>query len=285
MLPEAKSGDLLYLSSETGNKVYVLTYPQGKLVGTLMGFTDPGGLCSDRAGNVFVTDGEGQDIIEYAHGETQPIATLQDSGYVPWSCSADAITGNLAVANLAGGQGDRGNIAIFPDEQSPPRFYTDGSAASYQACGYDNDGNLFVVVSYDRTDFAELPKDRNSFVNFKVLFHGPSGVMRDGKYVALSTVWQNHAVINRLVVSGHKIRIVKQIALTSGSHKVYLREFWIQGNRIIGTFSNYVGFWAYPKGGEVKEALRRYSHGVTVSLAPQHSRGSMGARLETSLAP
>src|SRR5579863_4376250 len=53
--PAAAGQDLLYVSDDSG-VVYVLTYPAGKLVGTLSGFGGPGGLCSDAKGNVFITD-------------------------------------------------------------------------------------------------------------------------------------------------------------------------------------------------------------------------------------
>jgi hypothetical protein len=50
MLPEAKSKDLLYLSDNTGDQVYVFSYPSDKLVGTLTGFGSPVGACVDKRG-------------------------------------------------------------------------------------------------------------------------------------------------------------------------------------------------------------------------------------------
>jgi hypothetical protein len=76
MLPEAKSDDLLYVA-QAGDRegVWVFSFPQGKLLGKLIGISDAFGLCSDGSGNVFVTEadaGEGE-VLEYAHGGTSPL--------------------------------------------------------------------------------------------------------------------------------------------------------------------------------------------------------------------
>jgi hypothetical protein len=51
MLPEAKSEDLLYVSEYSD--VLIFTYPGGKQVGDLKGFTSAAGECVDSKGNVF----------------------------------------------------------------------------------------------------------------------------------------------------------------------------------------------------------------------------------------
>ena len=77
----SSSGDLLYVGSEEYG-IFVLTFPQGKLV-TQFEPPDsalPLGMCSDQSGDVFVlaeNNPEGL-IYEYAHGGTSPIATLDD---------------------------------------------------------------------------------------------------------------------------------------------------------------------------------------------------------------
>src|SRR6202042_651602 len=110
MKPGTSGGDLVYISSYA-NAVYVYSYPAGPLVGTLTGFNNPIGLCSDAKGNVWVTNASGGNIVEYAHGGTSPIATLQDSGQTPEDCAVDPTTGNLAVADLYS------NAAIYTNDQ------------------------------------------------------------------------------------------------------------------------------------------------------------------------
>jgi hypothetical protein len=100
MLPEAKSEELLYASS-LPYSVYVYTYPKGKVVGFLSGFS-PRGLCSNQNGDVFVASRYG--VYEYPHGRAKPIAII--AVQYPEGCSLDPTTGDLAVVNEdSGGPG------------------------------------------------------------------------------------------------------------------------------------------------------------------------------------
>jgi len=74
MLPEAKSEDLLYVA--TGDNVYILSYPHGKLVGSL-GIV--GNNLSDKQGDVFIPTG-GYEVVEYAHGGLASANAVQSAG-------------------------------------------------------------------------------------------------------------------------------------------------------------------------------------------------------------
>ena len=153
ILPEATTGNLLYVSSSTigtsGDDIYIFSYPQGKLVGQLsLPQYAPMGLCSDDNGNVFVTTFGDETtltsyVYEYAHGGTAPIATLNDPGFGN-DCSVDHATHNLAVANWFGllGSFDHGSIAIYQDATGTAKPYYDSSIYWYQWCAYDDVGNL-----------------------------------------------------------------------------------------------------------------------------------------------
>ena len=95
MLPEARKGDLLYVSSPGQGMVYVFTYPGGQPDGMLTNIPYPYGLCSDKHGNVFVVSWSSESgpgsILEYAHGGSKPIATLTDGDNMPAQCSVDPI--------------------------------------------------------------------------------------------------------------------------------------------------------------------------------------------------
>src|SRR5215469_13012639 len=100
MAPDAKTtSNLLYVADGNNNAVDVYSYPGGKLEGTLTGFDTPLGACSDKAGNVYVLNGNGTTAIEYAHGGTAPIRSLALAGYPGLSCSVDPKTGNVAVGS------------------------------------------------------------------------------------------------------------------------------------------------------------------------------------------
>ena len=82
MAPDAKAQNLLYLTNYGANNVLVFSYPQDKLVGTLTGpFDLPDGDCTDKKSDVWIVNNVFEGIVEYKHGGTNPIATLQDPGY------------------------------------------------------------------------------------------------------------------------------------------------------------------------------------------------------------
>lgn len=103
MLSRAQNMNLLYVSDQDApGKLLAFSYPQGELVGEVTVPSDyPGGLCSDSVGDVFVTTFGPYSqsyVYEYAHGGTEPIATLVDPGDSN-GCAIDPKTGNLAVTN------------------------------------------------------------------------------------------------------------------------------------------------------------------------------------------
>ncbi len=273
MLPEAKSGPLLYLSvfKDSEAAVDVFTFPRGKLVGTLTGFASAYGLCSDNKGNVFVTDWYRQDITEYAHGGTKPIATLADPGYETTGCSFDPTTGNLAVVNEATSSGGAGNIAVYANELGTPTFYSDAVISYYWYCSYDNAGNFFVSgrkFLSGGQDFAELSHGRSDFQDLSIPFPIGGGMQWDGEYVAVaSEVNGENAQIYRLSVSGSTVTVEGTVPINRRKHKVNLAgPIWIGDRRIVAPLQHSVAFWNYPTGGRpVKEKLYKTGRGVTVS--------------------
>ena len=124
MLPESKSRDLLYVSSANNGSVYVYSYPQLKLVGTLSSPNSTAtGECVDKMGDVFITttnEQQSSTIYEYKHGGTQPVAELSEPGSGT-GCAIDPKTGNLAVANISDSSNPSnpyfGDVAVFANAQ------------------------------------------------------------------------------------------------------------------------------------------------------------------------
>ncbi len=123
MAPGAAKKDLLYVSNFNTETVLVYSYPDGNKMGTLTGFAQPDGLCSDKKGDVWIVNNEdsqsGLDIVEYTHGGKKPIAKLSD-GYILIGCSIDPTTGNLAVTNTETISFGPGSIAIFAHAKGTP---------------------------------------------------------------------------------------------------------------------------------------------------------------------
>lgn len=272
MNPRAASGDLLYVSDTETNDVYVYSYPDDKPTGTLTGFKEPAGECVDKSGDVFVANTGGDDVLEYAHGGTSPMATLNDPGYFPVGCSIDPTTGNLAVTNNFSSSGSSpGNVVVFTHAKGKPKgHYTDSKINQMLLCGYDDKGNLFVdgLTKGSGFAFAELRKGSTSFtdVTLDQSITMGGGVQWDGKYLAVGD--QSTNVVYQFSISGTKGKKTGSTPLT-GATEVF--QFWIAGTRLIGPDAGAadVGIWKYPAGGAaVKKITGLYVPlGATVSAA------------------
>ncbi len=250
MASDAVASDLLYISDVGTNDVYVYSYPKLKLVGTLTGFATPHGECVDKAGNVFITNSFTQQIFEYAHGGSSPIATLNDPGYYPSGCAVDPTTGNLAVANFSNSDSIRGNVAIYTGAHgAPAAYYTDDVMYEMFLCSYDGKGNLFVNGTRLGSSGFVLAELRHAATSFKDMFlnqaiGGVSGVQWNGKRLVIgdSTV----DMIYQFTVKGAFATEVGSTPLVDASG---LSQFSIQGARIVASYGGGTGLWNYPTGG------------------------------------
>ena len=271
MLPEAKSEDLLYVSDFYG--VHVFSYPNGVHVGDLYGFVSPAGLCSDNAGDVFVTDTPAYHVYEYAHGGTEPLKTLYDNyvDFGPFDCSVDPATGNLAATDL-----DGEDVVIFPKANERPKVYYEDMRYTYMFnCAYDNKGDLFVDDVFNRNHrlkyIGELPRSAKQFTNYLLdrrIAH-PGGIQFDGKHIVIEDL--GSLIAYRLRFSGSNAIIVGNTQLNGAG---YVDQYSIQGNTLIGPDSNTtVYLWKYPKGGSPVSSIGGFTlnYGSTVSVSPKSS--------------
>lgn len=271
MAPQAKSGDLLYLSNVATGSVDVFSYPQLRLVGKLTGFGAPRSECVDRKGDVWIADVQGYDVIEYPHGATKPIVALSTPG-APQGCSVNPKSGDLAVTGGAGGV----ILAVYHRTKHgiwlDPKEYTDPSIRSVAFCGYDAQGNLFVD-GLDKTKggtfrLAELPNHATALVDLSVSqsIAGPGQVQWDGSALAVGDTGVTPSVVYQFSVSGST---ATRIGSTSLDQSKSIRQFWIDGARVIGPdFDADVGVWNYPAGGApVKRIGAVRGYGSAISLA------------------
>jgi hypothetical protein len=263
MLPEAKSEDLLYISTFDG--VIVYSYPSDKQVGLLSGSgSEAYGLCSDEAGNLFVTDLEAQAVYEYAHGGTQPIATFTQypsQDFSPIDCSVDPVTDNLAVESA-----DSYSVYIFKHEGQTATIYENPYAYGY-FCTYDGSGNFFARGT--QYHIAELPKGSSTFTNIKLSrpIEDLEGFAWDGKYLSIT----NYTTTNtdyRIHVHGSRATIVSSSILTNAK---FVRQFTIYNHRFIAPDedASQVTFWKYPGFGNSTGAIQGLTdpEGSAISVA------------------
>ncbi|MGB8907604.1 MAG: hypothetical protein WCC84_02520 [Candidatus Cybelea sp.] len=272
MLPEARSSDLLYFVGTVGTKVvvFVLTYPSGKLVGKVNVAASQ--LCADQKGNVFMTLGSrtGSDskIVEYAHGGTKPIATLDDPHNGASGCAVDPSTHNLAVTNYGGD----GTVLIYRNAKGTPSAYDLLLQAPYLA--YDGESNLFALgFGKQFTALQELPKGMKTFsrVRLEKQIKYPMGVQWDGEHLALgqgTSGFSSVALIRQYTIKGHR-------AIWKGGTSVDTPavSFFIDGSTVIvSNGATEVDFFVYPGGGlATKKIQADYSpRSLVVSIAPTH---------------
>lgn len=266
--------DLLYVDDDGNDRLDVFTYPQGKPVGEIDG-AESDGLCSDKRGNVYVPGYEQTEIREFAHGGTQPIATLEMAGdEYPMSCAVDPMTGDLAVTT------DNGDVGIFKHAKNAPRyFYYDGVSNTWY-CTYDGSGNLFVGGNdeYDEFTLTELARGSSTMtlIDVPAEISPRLGVQWDGEYLALeSDEYFHSAKLVRVSVSGSTATVVGTTKL-AGPPNAIGTEFWIADGDVVRPEDGNtgIGFWKYPAGGKATNSLSSLGKdlfGLTVSYGRKKS--------------
>jgi hypothetical protein len=288
MLPEAKKiKQLLYVDDARDGQVYVFNYKTNGLVGTLAGFDHPTAQCVDAAGDIYITNFDGWNVVEYAHGGVTPIKTLDTDGFAN-GCSIDPTTGNLAVATFDSASGG-GNIEVWKSASGSPTNYFSPDTYNLWPPGYDNKGNLFVEGQCVRGCVNELPAGGAALIPVSIhhVIDSPGTVMWDGKYITFADQ------------GGHKTRLYQVVETRSGQLGVVgitvltdtckgksadVGQPFIVGKRntpenkdqgitVIGNNADCSGrfdFWAYPAGGKPSKKLppvTNISEGESVSIA------------------
>lgn len=279
--PEIKiatsSDDLVYVVNYAS--AVFLSYPQGKLVGTLSGIGHPRNVCSDASGNVWFTSSVGKNgrryrLYEFAHGGTQPISTIN----VPKSKSADACAvnpsnGDLAVLNSCCETGND-SVLIWPGARSGkpkeyPLYYNP------TACAYDDGGNLLVTgwADSDGYFFAELKNGATKFTNISTQRHSfiVGSVEWDGRYFAVAVQHGHGSIIERLRILGTSAKLVESVHLRPLSYQTW---FALRDRALVATERSreekLLGVWKYPAGGVPLKSFPGLTRplGLTISAGP-----------------
>ncbi len=225
MAPGLAKRDLLYLSDEGNGNVYVYSFPDAKLQGTLTGLSFPAGECVDKAGDVWIVEEGPNDIVEYAHGGTVPIATLTDPSNAPEGCAVDPTTGNLAVANPQTLSAGAGSVAIYAHAQGTPTLHTESQMQFVLFVTYDGKGNLYAN-GFDSSltyRLAELRKNAGALtpIAFNQDIVQASNIQWDGKYLAVrdggGIVGTGTPVIYHVKVAHSDGKVVGETPLTGST--------------------------------------------------------------------
>ncbi len=273
------SGDLIYAGIRHYIEVY--SFPDGSYQET---FTTKGfvnGMCSDSKGDVFVAaapdeaskTGSGY-VFEYAHGAKAPLATLNlPNRDVPFACSSDPATGNLAVT----AQNSRNfapSIAIYAKAQGTPTVYTSRFIGADPQAAYDESGDLFATSGGNVG--VELLKGKHALTKITIAttLGGVTHVQWDGSDWALQsflpTKHNGEKIferIYRLQISGSSGKIAGLTRFDDWPEKDP-GQSWIEDAQIVATPFSDIKFWAYPAGRKPTKIVHssRSVKAITVSI-------------------
>jgi len=267
---DKKKKDFMYVSDSGNEVVDIYTFQKGKAgrspTGTLSGFDEPQGECTNGK-DIWITNTEQSDILEYKVGDKSPIATLSDSGQYPVGCSYDKTTGNLAVSSILSTSDTQGNLAIYAGASGTPTAYTCSNIFHYYFVGYDDSGNVYVDgQTDDHFSFCDLTKGSKTMtdvtLNQSITF--PGGVQWDGKYVAVGD--QQASVIYQFTIKKSTGTEEGRTAFTGASDII---QFWIDGSTVIAPDAGKasVELFPYPAGGLPTQTITGFSYPVGSTVA------------------
>lgn len=268
----ASSGALLYISDYGSGRVNIYSYPQGKLVGSLSGFEQPQGVCSDAAGNVWIANTGTSEIVEFAHGGTVPIGALENPGQNPADCSVNPKNGDLAVSSITTTTGGKGTVTIFNVTDGTSKTIGAKAFQSMYFLGYDNQGNLFVDGLHTGTlvfYYAEVRSGHATFEDINLrgaTFRFPGGVQFDGTSMAVGD--QAGAAIYQ--TSGATITGTTRLTGACDVGEFVIHVAKVVAPNLCPSAGGNVLFYKYPAGGSSTKNFRKlaYPIGATISQAP-----------------
>lgn len=261
MSPAGKTTALLYISDAGTNDVYVYQYPALKLTGTLKGFSQPQGECTDSKGNVWIANTVKREMVEFAHGGTKQIKALSDLSGYPLGCAVDAKTGDLAVTNIFDLRALAGAVLVYKGASGKPKAYKNPSQYYYYFDGYDSSGNLYAS-GRDPSGFyilSVLPSGKSSMSTVTlsgVTLSFPGTVTSVGKSLVLGDQRCGGADASCLYeasISGTSGTITGTTPFTGACDVVQVSI--VSGKTVVGGDYQYCGYtsssvdlWAYPAG-------------------------------------
>jgi hypothetical protein len=138
----------IYSSSYSDNTVVYYdkgTGPNNPVAGSLAGtFEAPENMAVDAGGNLYVANGDAQNVLVYAPGATSPTRTLSAPDGFPDDV-AIAPDGTVYAANVWGMAGNPGTIEVYANgSATPTSVLRDDAFSEVVGVALDHAGNVFV---------------------------------------------------------------------------------------------------------------------------------------------
>ena len=241
---QAAGGGLVYVSDDA-NDVIAVFQRDGTRVATITDALNyPQGLYVDGGHHLWVANRGASNVLEFARGGSQPIATLDDDGWQPQGVTV-CPDGSVYVANILANSGGGGNVLAFaPGQTTAARTLTyEGGAFFYPAC--DAHGNVFVTLVLGTSGtVVEFPHGRQAGASMLPIVMGgnPAGIAVDnaGKLLVELPGPQGQAV--EYTESGTPTGLALD---TPGWNQIALDR---RGNLLLGSTGNGAASIAFPSG-------------------------------------
>jgi hypothetical protein len=265
------SGALLYVANDSvAAGVSIVTFPQGKVVGTITNIGYPRGVCADTSGHVWITaylHGKTFALYEFARGATTPLHTVRKKAQFN-GCTVDQ-RGNVVV--LTANQ-FVGSLEIWPPSlQGRPRVIK--IPIDPLSAVFDDRGNLYIKgFSGSDPEFGELPEGskKMTFLGMKRGGYFASDCVGwDGTYVTIGR-YARRGGINRLTIAGRYVKVASVVHLRDSE---LLAQYAIAGNTIVatqrGSNAKRIGLYDYPAGGKPTAVFSGFYNPVQIAISSQ----------------
>ncbi len=215
---------LLFATDYGANNVNIYSMPGMALKGVLTGFNGPQGACSDKNGNVWVTNTNTNQIIQLSRSGSI-LNTLSDPDGYPVGCAVNPTNGDLAVTDIFDFS-EAGGVLIYANASGSPTRISNPAQYEYFFDGYDSNGNLYVDgFSYPSFTFtiSVLPAGSSSMTTASIsgtqpLFPGMVQWYRVGNYLAVGD--QDASAVYWYSVSGTSLTYTGETTLSSATDLV-----------------------------------------------------------------
>jgi DNA-binding beta-propeller fold protein YncE len=142
--PDAASKAAVIVADSGSDNVYVFT-TKGKLTATITGLDEPQGVALDAAGNLYVANTLGNDVIVYKNDFKTVLATLADPGQYPAGVGVDRATGLVGVTNIVSTGGGTGSVSFYePGATQPCNTLTSARFAKVYNGAFGEAGHFYI---------------------------------------------------------------------------------------------------------------------------------------------
>ena len=267
-----KKGPLVYIADYGAGVVDFFDFSGGTIgaqEGSISsGISGPQGLCSDKKGDVYVSNTNDSNVLEYKHGSTSLKNTISTSTVYDVGCAVSK-KGDLAVTGICSLPScGAGALLVFKKAKGTPKTYTCGNLYRYFFTAYDKKGNLLVDGEDASGGFSMcyLPAGSSTLENISTSSPAafPGGVSFDGTNFVVGD--QEGADLIQYTISGTTATKVGTVALTGASD---VDQGTVAGSSFVGpdAYNAAAEIWNYPAGGSITNSKTGFSEpvGSTVS--------------------